>query len=354
MRGRSHLARNRHTIKSLVIAKGRVMLSRLFTIGALVLISMVVTVAQPEGRGPNLSPEERTLLNNIMSAKDSAAKMAAVAELIKKYPKTEVRARVAHTAAEQISAIKDAKEKLTFAQQYQTIFDQPAEEELIFPILVDAYSDNNQPDEAFTKGADFLSRHPDSLRVLVDLLAIGTSLVKQQNAKHVAETIKYGKHVVELFETDRKPAETDDVRWQTYKKDTLPSVYQSLGLLYLASGNATESKANYTKASQLAPSDPFNFVMLAAILNQEYQDAAKQYRTMAAGPARDEELKKTQGILDQVIDAYAHAIALSEGNTTLQQVRQQYVTDLETYYKYRHGSTDGMQQLIDKYKVTKP
>jgi len=75
---------------------------------------------------------------------------------------------------------------------------------------------------------------------------------------------------------------------------------------------------------------------------------------MAAGPTRDEELKKTQAILDQVIDAYAHAIALSEGNATLQEVRQQYLGDLETYYKYRHGSTEGMQQLIDKYKPTKP
>ena len=50
--------------------------------------------------------------------------------------------------------------------------------------------------------------------------------------------------------------------------------------------------------------------------------------------------------------AYARAIALSEGNAALAQVRQQYLQDLESYYKYRHNnSTEGMQQLIDKYKV---
>jgi hypothetical protein len=44
---------------------------------------------------------------------------------------------------------------------------------------------------------------------------------------------------------------------------------------------------------------------------------------------------------------------VSEGNATLQPVRQQFLQDLEAYYKYRHNnSTAGMQELINKYKVT--
>ena len=331
------------------------MTGRLLTVGTLLLAGTFSLVAQPQGRGPNLSPEERNLVGNIMSATDPSAKMKAVAELIRKYPKTEVRPRVAQAAADQIASLKDPAQQLTFAQQYQTIFNQPAEEELIAPTLIAAYADTNQPDDAFTKGADFLSRHPDSLRVLVELLSIGTTQAKKQNGKFVAQSIQYGIHAAELFEADKKPAELDDARWKTYKTTTLPGLYQSLGLLYYASGNRAEAKARYMKASQLAPSDPFNFVMLAAMSNQEYQDAAKHYQAMSAGPARDDELKKVQSMLDQVIDAYAHAIAISEGNAALQQVRQQYLSDFETYYKYRHnGSTDGMQQLIDKYKLAKP
>jgi len=57
-------------------------------------------------------------------------------------------------------------------------------------------------------------------------------------------------------------------------------------------------------------------------------------------------------LLDSVIDAYAHMVALSEGKAQFQQVRQEYFQDLETYYKYRHhNSTEGLQQLIDTYKV---
>src|SRR2546423_5093057 len=163
------------------------MTRRLLTVGTIVLAGAIVLVAQPQGRGPNLTPEERSLAGNIMSATDPAAKMKAVAELIKRYPKTEIRARVAQSAAEQIANLKDPNQQLTFAQQYQTIFTQPAEEELIAPVLIGAYADTNQPDQAFSKGADFLTRHSDSLRVLVELLSIGTSEAKKRNPKFVTQ-----------------------------------------------------------------------------------------------------------------------------------------------------------------------
>jgi exonuclease VII small subunit len=91
--------------------------------------------------------------------------------------------------------------------------------------------------------------------------------------------------------------------------------------------------------------------MIAALMNDEYQAAAKAYQTMAAGAPKDAQLKKVEALLDAVIDSYARAIALSEASVPLAQVRQQYLQDLENYYKYRHNnSTTGMQQLIDKYK----
>src|SRR5436190_6224252 len=98
------------------------MFKRLLTLVTITFVAAIVSVAQPQGRGPNLSPDEQNLVRSIMSATDPAAKMKAVADLIKKYPKTEVRPRVAQTAADQIADLKDANQRLTFAQQYQTIF----------------------------------------------------------------------------------------------------------------------------------------------------------------------------------------------------------------------------------------
>ena len=301
---------------------------------------------------PNLSADEQKLVSSIMSAKDAAAKVSAAAELIKKHPKTSMRSQVAQSMANEVANVKDNTQKLALAQQLETIFNDPAEVDIVGPTIVQAYADGNQPDQAFSKGAAFLSRAPDALGLLLQLAAIGTDQAKKQNGKFVGQSIQYATHAIELIEADKKPAYIDPPRWSEYKTQTLPELYQTRALLNVAKGDRAEAKANYIKASQLNPAEPFNFIMLAALLNDEYQNEAKQYQSMAAGTTRDEELKKVQVLLDNVIDAYAHAVALAEGNATLQQVRQQYAQDLETYYKYRHnGSTEGMQQLIDKYKA---
>ena len=320
----------------------------------LVALLGLTTFAQAQGGAkpqPKISQDEQTLLQKINAAPDAAAKLKAAIELIKKHPKTAIRGQVADEIALRIEEVQDPTQKLALAQEFQTSFNDPADEEFVGPVIIDAFADANQFDQAFAKGSEFLTRHPEALRVLVMLLSIGTEQAKKQNAKFIDQSIRYGSQAIALAEANKKPASYDDASWQQFKTVTLPSMYQSLGLLYMLKGASADAKASYTKASQAAPSDPFNFVMIAALLNEEYQAAAKAYQAMAAGAPRDAQLKKVEAMLDTVIDAYAHAIALSEGNAPLAQVRQQYLQDLENYYKYRHNnSTAGMQQLIDKYK----
>lgn len=320
---------------------------------ALIALLGLMTFAQGQGDtkpAPKISADEQNLLKKMNAAPDAAAKLKAAGDLIKKHPKTTIRSQVADEMAIQITDVKDATQKLALAEQFQTLFNDPADEEFVGPVLIDAYADTNKFDEAFTKGSDFLSRHPESLRVLVTLLSVGAEQAKKQNTKFVDQSIKYGSQAIAMAEANKKPANFDDAGWTQFKTITVPSLYQSLGLLHMLKGANAEAKANYTKASQAAPTDPFNFVMIAALLNDEYQAAAKAYQAMAAGAPKDAQLKKVEALLDTVIDAYAHAIALSEGNAALAQIRQQYLQDLENYYKYRHKSTAGMQQLIDKYK----
>ena len=198
-----------------------------------------------------------------------------------------------------------------------------------------------------------MTRNPESLEVLIQLASAGTTEAKNKNVKFVPQSLQYGASAIQLIEADKKPAWMDPVAWTKYKSETLPGLYQSMGLLNLIKGDKAQGRAGYEKASELAPSDPFNFVMLAGIINEEYQTSAKKYQGLPAGPAKDEELKKAQALMDAAIDAYAHAVAVSEGNAALQPVRQQFMQDLEAYYKYRHNnSTAGMQELINKYKVT--
>jgi hypothetical protein len=336
----------------------RVALASTFVALSCVVSASVVSSARAQsGRSAqsNISSGEQTLLKEIDAAPDPAAKLKAAAELIKKYPKSSVRPRVSRDIANQIGAITDASQKLSLAQEYQGVFADPSEQELIMPVLIEAFVGANRSDEAFSIGSAFLKSNPDSLPVLVRLVLVGTDQAKQKNPKFIPQSLQYGTHAIELIEADKKPADMDDAGWKKYKTTMLPSLYQSMGLMNVVKGDRGEAKARLAKAAEIAPADPFNYLLLAGILNEEYQDGATRYRGLPDGPTKGEELKKVLASLDLVIDAYAHTVALSEGNARMQTVRQQFLEDLESYYKYRHNnSTAGLQQLIDKYKAAKP
>jgi tetratricopeptide (TPR) repeat protein len=298
------------------------------------------------------SQDEQNFGKAILLSPDIAGKFKAASDLIKKYPKSSLRSKAAADLADEVNAVKDAAQKIALAQQYQAIFKEPSEQQMITPVLIEGLAGASRFEEAFSAGSEFLTRNPDSVFVLVQMVAIGTDQAKQKNPKFVPQSLQYGTHAIELIEADKRPTAIDDPGWIKYKSTTLPSLYQSMGILELVKGERAGAKARLAKAVELAPTDPFNYLLLSGILNEEYQDRAQQYRTLPNGPAKDEELKKVLSNLDQVIDAYAHMIALAEGNERLAPMRQQYLHDLESYYKYRHkGSTEGMQQLIDKYKV---
>jgi tetratricopeptide (TPR) repeat protein len=332
-----------------VCEKVNIMVSRL---SALVFVSVMLgAVAFAQPADSKVSPDEMKAAQAIMAAPDPGKKLKAGEDFIKKFPKSTIRPRVARGLVDQISAVTDAGQKVALAQEFQQAFNEPSEQDAIVPVIVEGLSQAKRSDEVFTTGTAYLSKNPDALLVLIQLLATGAEEAKNKNTKFVTQSLQYGKHVVELIDAGKKPADVDDAAWTKYKTDTMPSIYQSLGLLNLVSGDRAQAVANYSKAAELAPNDVFNVLMLGQLTNADYQDSAKRFQAMPSGATKDEELKKTQVLLDKVIEAYARAVAVSEGDTRYGQVREQFLQDLESYYKYRHnGSNAGMQELINKYK----
>jgi len=320
---------------------------------ALVVAGSVSLARAQGGRGgPNVPADEVKMAQAIAAAPDTAAKVKAGTDFVKKYPKSTLRPRVARGLAEEISRVADAAQKTDVSRTYQAAFQEPAEQEMIMPILIEGLAQSKRADEAFTTGAEFLSKQPDSILVLVRLLSAGTEEAKARNAKFIPQSLQYGAHAIELIEANKQPAEMEAATWAEYKVSLLPSLYQSLGILNFLKGDSAEARRRLTKASQLAPAEPFNYLILASIVDQEYTDAAKGYESMPSGPAREAALQKTLALLDSTIEAYAHFMAVSEGNPRFAESRQQSMQALEAYYKYRHNnSTEGMQQMIDKYKV---
>lgn len=317
---------------------------------ALLLNGLALARVMPQDK-TKVSEAETKAAQAVESAADVNAKMAAAEEFLKKYPKSSLRKSVALYMADQILGVSDANQKLTLAQKFPTIFNDKAEADSNKPALIDAYIKLNRFDEAFAEGASHLAKNSDDIQILVSLAITGVEQAKNKNPKYVAASHQYGAKAIELFEAGKKPASMDAEDW-TRQKTMLPQVYQEVAIVSLMERKPAEAQGNLEKAAKLNPGDPYNHMLLGSIANDEYQTLAETYKNMPAGKAQAETLQKINVLLDQVIDHYAHGVALSEGKPLYQQFHDQLLQDLTSYYRYRHNnSSDGLQKLIDGYKV---
>jgi hypothetical protein len=190
---------------------------------------------------------------------------------------------------------------------------------------------------------------PNPVYVMGELARAANLQVRQQNTQFVAQGIQYAGRAIALIEANQKPAIVDDATWSLYRTKELPQLYQLQGFLTLLSGDTAGAKVKLAKALELNPAEPQTYWILGNVRDNEYREVAAKYQA-ATGPAQAELLKQAQALLDQIIDDYAHVVALTEGQAQFQQIHDQALKSAQSYYQYRRGSTEGLQQLIDKYK----
>jgi len=298
------------------------------------------------------SDAEQKAVAKIEASPDMAAKLAAAGEFVKKYPKSTLRPKVVSYVAQQVTNIQDAAQRITQLENLLTVFKETSDAEVITPILIEAYFKENRPDDGFRVAAAYLAKNPNDIAVLTQTALEGVEQAKKREAKFAQQSLQYGSKAIEMIEAGKKPESFDDARWGEYRSRWLPVLYQSLGLLSMMTGNKPDARAKLDKAASLNAKDPFNFVLIGSMLNDEYQQLAQQHKAASPGPLKDSILNQAHTKLDEVIEVFAHAVGLSEGNAGYQQLHDQLLQDLQAYYKYRHnGSVDGLQQLIDKYKM---
>lgn len=333
--------------------KIRSFLSLTFVLCSLALVlngSANARVLSSQDNKTKVPEAEAKAVAAVEAAPDINAKIAAADEFVKKYPKSTSRRHVAEYIVDQILAIKDPAEKLALAQKFPTVFTDNAEADWIKPALIDAYIQLGKFEEGFTTGATHLAKKGDDISVLINLTITGIEQAKKQNPKYVNASRQYGTKAIELFETNKKPVDMDDAVWESQKK-LIPQVYQEMAVLSLMEQKPTEAQVKLEKAAKLNPADPFNYMLLGSITNDEYQKLAVNYKSMPAGKEKEDMLAKINAMLDKVIDQYARGVGLSEGKPQYQQFHDQLLQDLASYYRYRHNnSSDGLQQLIDSYK----
>ena len=339
--------------------------ARVFVVCLLAAALSGVSAAQDKDKdkdkGPQISKGEQEAAGKVQAAPDTATKLKAAGEFIKKYPKSTQRAAVVSTVVDAIiktpavanaatEAADDAK-KIIGLENALTVFKEPADVEIINPILFSAYIKANRVDDAFTFAQKDLASNPNDLTVLTQATMLGTDQAKKQNGKYVPQSQQYGAKAIQIIESGNKPASISDESWKDYQTRWLPQLYQALGLLSLMTQNPTDARAKLEKAAALKGDDPFTYYLLGTLINEEYTKIREDYQKQSPGPLKDSLLRDAQAKIDEVIEMWAHSIALAQGDATYVTFAGQLRPELESYYKSRHaGTTNGLDALITKYK----
>jgi exonuclease VII small subunit len=299
---------------------------------------------------PKVSGGERDAAAKIDKAKGSEAKLQAAAGFVKKYPQSALRRQMAEGLAREIDATTDAQTKISLAQAFMDIFNQPEEVQLVNASLLTGYINTGQTPEAIKLGTDWLAKHPDDIGIMQNLAILASNEAIKGNNSFAAQGRQYGMKAVELLEADKMPEGFDAAKWPEYKNTTLVALYRALGVLLYKAGDSAAALPQLEKAAALKSSDPGVYLLLSELNNDAYETRAKEYN-VAPAAEKAAALERVNVALDKVIEAYAQAIAITEGNAQYAQVNSAIKQDYEKYYKFRHkNSSDGMQQLIDKYK----
>ena len=97
---------------------------------------------------------------------------------------------------------------------------------------------------------------------------------------------------------------------------------------------------------------PSTYYFLAvAYESGPYKTLSTAYQTEFANkpetPASKAALEKLNVVMDRIIDAYARAIAAAGTDPKTEQSRKEWLAQMSTYYKFRHGGTDaGLTEFI--------
>ena len=210
---------------------------------------------------------------------------------------------------------------------------------------------NENPSQAFQACQPLLATNPDNLKVRLSLVGAGikssTSGNKSLNAQATAEARK----ALALIESGK----TSD-SWAPFaNQQDAPA-----GLRYYIAAwtydTAPEAAAaellKVAQSTSALSKEPATFQLLGvSYYNGEFKKLADEYKANYEGKEETPESKalfdRINVVLDRIIDAYARAVALSNGKPAYAQINTAAKNALTTFYKQRHeGKEDGLNELI--------
>jgi hypothetical protein len=309
--------------------------------------------SQSKDDAPKVSEGEQKAIEKIKAASGASEKLKAAAEYLKKNGKSPMRPRIASYVADEISRVSDNGQRVSLIENFTKTFNQPEETDLVKSALIDSLINTSKFEAAFNEGSKYIEKKPDDVIVLTQVAWAGANQAQKQGqggtppAAMMQKASAAGAKAVELLEGDKKPESMDATYWNNYRNSWLPRLYQAQGLLLFYSSDKAGAKEKLEKSSGLDPYDPPTLLMLSNILSDEYEKLAQQYQAEKKQAILTQALQR----MDELIDYLARAAAATEGNSQYQAINGQVMEQLKSYYAFRHdGKTDGMKEMVQKYK----
>lgn len=216
-------------------------------------------------------------------------------------------------------------------------------------IAIDEYVKKGQPDRAFDLADTWLAKRPDDVQLLTVLGFAASNEARTNPTRYAPVAKKYGEKAIELIEANKKPERVSDTEWNEYRTKWLPQLYLQLSALATKTGNLDDARKKLERVTQLNAKDAYAWYLLGQNHFNEYEKLNAESKTMQ-GQAKTDATAKAFAKLDQVIDYYARAVALSAGNAGQKDLYEPLLKDLTSIYDFRNGSKSGLDQLIAKYK----
>jgi tetratricopeptide (TPR) repeat protein len=206
-------------------------------------------------------------------------------------------------------------------------------------------------DEAFSTGKKILADEPTYLRAQIDLGYAGYLAASAKNESFNATSLDYARKAIGEIEAGKAPAD-----WAPFKgkDDTLAYLNYAVGYLTLKTSpdSAIDALLRAAKYDSDIRKTPSTYYFLAAAYESgPYKTLSAAYQTEFANkpetPQSKAALEKLNVVMDRIIDAYARAIATAGTDPKTDQSRKEWLTQMTTYYKFRHeGADTGLTEYI--------
>lgn len=303
-----------------------------------------------------VTPEEEKAYRPIEAAKTVDESFVAAKAFMAKYPKSAALPQVEIAVYNKIVNMPKDETRLVATKTFKETFPASDLGLDLDRTMAEYYLNKGDFKMLDTVCEQYLAKHPDDVRTHYLLLRVAVDALKKQDGSLVATGKLHGEKAIAIFEAAARPADfATDAEWAAFKTENLALAYQSYGLIGLVSGDSASATTYITKATTVAPTDAFNYFLLANILDGDYEVAAKAYndkidKTSADAKAK---LEAAGAAKDKVIEMLLKAVAHSQGkqDPASQQILGQAMAMLEQGWKLRHnGKLDGLADAIKAAK----